>query len=63
MKKKGWELIEEGEEFAKLKAPSYAVKMSNAKKPNKRSVSEEQREAMRQRLAKAREIKNIDKII
>lgn len=62
MKKKGWIVVEEDEEFSKLKAPAHALKISNAKKPEKRPMTEEQREATRKRLAEAREHKKLCKI-
>lgn len=63
MKKKGWQLLHELEESASFKGPAHSVKISKTEKPNKRSISEEQRDAMRKRLAAAREAKKIDKII
>lgn len=63
MKKKGWELMHELDDCASFKAPAHSAKISSAQKPNKRSISDEQREAMRKRLADAREAKKIDKIM
>jgi hypothetical protein len=60
MKKRNWIVIEEFDEYVKLKAPHNAVQLCNAKKSIRKSMSEEQKEAMRKRLAAAREMKKIE---
>lgn len=57
MKKKGWEIVNEKDGGTSLKASSCGVRISNASKPIRKSMSDEQKEEARKRMAKARECK------
>jgi len=61
MKKRGWTLLSEQDGCVSMKAPAYAVHIGKAEKSIQKSISEEQKEAMRKRLADAREIKKIQR--
>ena len=62
MEKKGWTTVRKDEDGIYMKAPSHSVKISNAQKPRKQSMTEEQKEAMQKRLIEGKELKKARKI-